>query len=53
MERTLIAWNVPNWITVLGMAAAGYGVLVLASYLLGVANGRSSAVGAAQTTAGF
>lgn len=29
MERTLISWNVANWITVLLMAAAGYAVLAL------------------------
>lgn len=27
MERTLISWNIANWITVLLMAAAGYAVL--------------------------
>lgn len=29
MERTLISWNIANWITVLLMAAAGYAVLAL------------------------
>lgn len=29
MERTLISWNIANWITVLLMAAAGYAVLGL------------------------
>ena len=24
MERTIISWNFPNWITVVLMAAAGY-----------------------------
>lgn len=24
MERTLLAWNFPNWITILLMAGAGY-----------------------------
>ena len=24
MERTLISWNLPNWITVVVMAALGY-----------------------------
>ena len=27
MERTLISWNLPNWITVVLMAALGYAVL--------------------------
>lgn len=27
MDRTLISWNLANWITVLLMAAAGYAVL--------------------------
>jgi hypothetical protein len=31
MERTILSWNVANWITVLLMAAAGYAVLALAS----------------------
>ena len=34
MERTMIAWNFPNWITVLLMAAAGYLVLALVSQLV-------------------
>lgn len=29
MERTMISWNLPNWITVMLMAAAGYAVLGL------------------------
>jgi len=29
MERTIISWNLPNWITVMLMAAAGYAVLGL------------------------
>ena len=29
MDRTLISWNFPNWITVMLMAAAGYAVLAL------------------------
>jgi hypothetical protein len=33
MERTLISWNIANWITVLLMAAAGYAVLAAASQL--------------------
>lgn len=27
MDRTLISWNLPNWITVVLMAAIGYAVL--------------------------
>lgn len=27
MDRNLISWNLPNWITVLLMAAAGYALL--------------------------
>ena len=27
MERTLISWNLPNWITVVVMAALGYAAL--------------------------
>ncbi|HEY1410804.1 MAG TPA: hypothetical protein VGF36_01625 [Rhodopila sp.] len=34
MERTLISWNIANWITVLLMAAAGYAVLAVASQYL-------------------
>lgn len=29
MERTLLSWNLANWITVVLMAAAGYAVLAL------------------------
>lgn len=29
MERTLISWNLPNWITIVIMAAAGYALLGL------------------------
>ena len=31
MERTLISFNIANWITIMLMAAAGYAVLALAS----------------------
>jgi hypothetical protein len=34
MERTLISWNIANWITVLLMAAAGYAVLALLAQAL-------------------
>jgi hypothetical protein len=29
MERTLLAWNLPNWITVVLMAAAGYALMTV------------------------
>lgn len=31
MDRTLIAWNLPNWITIVLMALAGYMLLALIS----------------------
>jgi hypothetical protein len=34
MERTLISWNIANWITILLMAAAGYAVLMLAAKVI-------------------
>jgi hypothetical protein len=34
MERTLISFNLPNWITVTIMAAASYAVLGLIAQLL-------------------
>lgn len=34
MERTIISWNLANWITVMLMAAAGYAVLGLVSQIL-------------------
>ncbi len=34
MERTIISWNLPNWITVLLMAAAGYAVIGLTAQVL-------------------
>jgi hypothetical protein len=34
VERTLIAWNFPNWVTVLLMAAAGYVVLAFVSQMV-------------------
>jgi hypothetical protein len=34
MERTIISWNIPNWITILLMAGAGYAVLGLLVQLL-------------------
>jgi hypothetical protein len=34
MERTIISWSLPNWISILLMAAAGYAVLGLAAQVL-------------------
>jgi hypothetical protein len=34
VDRTIISWNLVNWITILLMAAAGYAVLGLLSQLL-------------------
>ena len=44
MERTIISWSLPNWITIFLMAAAGYAVLALASQLL-VQRGTTTAGG--------
>lgn len=43
MERTIISWNLPNWITVMIMAAAGYAVLGLVAQLLKQQQGQSVA----------
>ena len=42
MERTIISWNLPNWITVMLMAAAGYAVIGLS---VQVFKARSGATG--------
>lgn len=42
MERTMIAWNFPNWVTVLLMAAAGYAVLAFVSQMV---KGQATAAG--------
>jgi hypothetical protein len=34
MERTLISWNLPNWITISLMAAASYALLGVITQLL-------------------
>lgn len=34
MERTLISWNLPNWITIVIMAAAGYALLGVTAQLI-------------------
>lgn len=52
MERTLLSWNVANWITVLLMAAAGYAVLAVVSQLM-LKGSASPAAGRSQTAAGF
>jgi hypothetical protein len=46
MERTLISWNLPNWITIVLMAAFGYALVGIGAQLL---KGRSlgSAIGGA------
>ena len=34
MERTLISWNLPNWISITLMAAGSYALLGLVTQLL-------------------
>lgn len=34
MDRTLISWNLPNWITVMLMAAGGYAILAVVTKML-------------------
>lgn len=34
MERTILSWNIANWVTVMLMAAAGYAVIGLVSQFL-------------------
>jgi hypothetical protein len=45
MERTLISWNLPNWITITIMAAASYAVLGLLSQLLKQQQQQAGTVG--------
>ena len=45
MERTIISWNLPNWITVVIMAALGYAVLGGVAQLIKQKNGSSGTVG--------
>lgn len=45
MERTMISWNFPNWISVMLMAAAGYAVLGLVAQLLKQQQGQGVAGG--------
>jgi hypothetical protein len=46
MDRTLISWNLPNWITVMLMATAGYLVLALASQVIMNRGGQAGGGGA-------
>lgn len=43
MERTLIAWNLPNWITIVLMAAIGYVILGLALRVISNMRGSNPA----------
>ncbi len=52
MDRTLIAFNLPNWITVVLMAALGYLVLGLASQLVLSQLGSKSATKVANSAGG-
>lgn len=49
MDRTLISWNIPNWITVLLMAAAGYLVLAGLSQVIAFRSGGSTKAGLSAT----
>lgn len=51
MDRTLISWNLPNWISVVLMAAAGYFLLGLIAQVFN--KGTTTAAGQSQTTGGF
>lgn len=46
MERTIISWNLPNWITIFLMAAAGYA-------LVGLARQAMMQYGPTQTSSGY
>ena len=46
MERTLISWNLPNWITISLMAAGSYALLGLITQLLKQQQAGASSVGA-------
>jgi hypothetical protein len=45
MERTLISWNLPNWITISLMAAGSYALLALVKQLLMQQQTQSAAPG--------
>lgn len=40
MERTIISWNLPNWITVTLMAVLGYLIIAIASQFIQGATGK-------------
>jgi hypothetical protein len=46
MERTLISWNLPNWITISLMAAASYALIGLVAQLLKQQQTAASGAGA-------
>jgi hypothetical protein len=46
MDRTLLSWNLPNWITVMLMAAAGYAVLALVAQIFQKRGGVTAGGGA-------
>lgn len=48
MERTLISWNLPNWITISLMAAASYALLGLLSQLLKQQQGQAASASSGQ-----
>jgi hypothetical protein len=42
MEKTVIAWNIPNWITIFLMSAAGYlAIAIVAQFVIGGSGGQS------------
>jgi hypothetical protein len=45
MDRTLISWNFPNWITIMLMAAGGYAILAVAKQLFVRGGARTVAGG--------
>lgn len=46
MERVLLTWNIPNWITVVLMVALGYLLVSLAAQLVKGRLGATTASGA-------
>lgn len=45
MERTLISWNLPNWITITLMASGSYALLALVSQFLKAQQTQSASPG--------
>lgn len=45
MERTIISWNLPNWLTIVLMAAAGYAVLGLIAQAIKKRDASAGSVG--------